>query len=193
MAKKILLVNGHPRAESLCGALVGSYAEGAREAGHELRTLTLAELSFDPVLHGGFKAGQALEPALREAQEAITRAEHLVFVYPVWWAAPPALLKGFVDRTLLPGFAFQYRQGSSLWDKLLTGRTGRLIVTADSPGWYLKLISGNPAVRSMKQGVLEFCGVAPVRTTLCAGVKQSKPERREGWLREVRALGVSGS
>jgi NAD(P)H dehydrogenase (quinone) len=193
MAKKILLVNGHPRVESLCGALAASYAEAAREAGHELRTLTLAALSFDPVLHGGFKAEQPLEPALQQAQADITWADHLVFVYPVWWAAPPALLKGFVDRALLPGFAFKYRQGSSLWDKLLTGKTGRLIVTADSPGWYLRLVTGNPAVKSMKRGVLEFCGVSPVRTLLCAGVKGSSAPTREGWLRQARALGASAA
>jgi putative NADPH-quinone reductase len=154
-----------------------------------VRTLKLGELTFDPVLREGFHGDQALEPVLADAQRDLAWASHLVFAYPVWWGGPPALLKGFIDRTFLPGFAFKYRENSVLWDKLFTGKTARLIVTADSPGWWLKYMTGNPAVKLMKKPVLDFCGVSPVRTSLLASVRTSKPERRAAWLKDIRLLG----
>lgn len=192
MTSKILVVLGHPRAKSLCGSLADSYAEGARAGGHEVRVLELGELAFDPVLHAGFGGEQPLEPPLVTAQEDLAWASHLVFVYPVWWGGVPALLKGFIDRTFLPGFAFKYRENSALWDKLFAGKSARLIVTADSPGWWLTLMTGNPAVKQMRKPVLDFCGVSPVRTTLVTSVRTSKPERRVAWLQEVRSLGERG-
>jgi NAD(P)H dehydrogenase (quinone) len=189
MPHRVLVIQGHPRAESLCGALAHAYAEGARARAHEVRQLDLSSLGFDPVLHGGFKGHQALEPGLATAQEGLAWADHLVFVYPVWWGGPPAVLKGFVDRTFLPGFAFKYRENSALWDKLFTGKSARLIVTADSPGWWLSLVTGNPAVKLMKGPVLHFCGVDPVRTTVLPQVRKSSPERRAAWLSAVRQLG----
>lgn len=193
MPQKILVIQGHPRTESLCGALAEAYADGARERAHEVRRLDLASLHFDPILHAGFAGPQALEPALLEAQQQLAWANHLVFVYPVWWGGPPAVLKGFVDRTFLPGFAFKYKENSSLWDKLLKGKSARLIVTADSPGWWLALVTGNPAVKLMKGPVLDFCGVSPVRTTVLPQVRKSSVERRASWLREVRQLGAEAA
>lgn len=189
---KILVVVGHPRRESLCAALAAAYAEAARGSGAEVEVLALADLAFDPVLRGGYAGAQPLEPDLVAAQASIAAASHLVLVYPTWWGAPPALLKGFVDRVLLPGFAFRYREGSSLWDKLLTGRSARLIVTADSPGWWLRFVTGNPAVKMMKTSVLDFCGVSPVRVTLLPSVRKSSAADREAWLAEVRRLGARG-
>lgn len=52
---------------------------------------------------------QALEPCLQRCQESLLWAEHLIIVYPVWWGTMPALLKGWLDRVLLPGFAFADR------------------------------------------------------------------------------------
>jgi NAD(P)H dehydrogenase (quinone) len=190
MSRNILVIQGHPRAESLCGALAAAYAEGASASAHPVRRLELSGLRFDPVLHGGFEGSQPLEPALVKAQEDLAWADHLVFVYPVWWGGPPAVLKGFVDRTFLPGFAFKYRERGSLWDKLFTGKSARLIVTADSPGWWLSLVTGNPAVKLMKGPVLDFCGVAPVRTTVLPLVRRSSPQRRAAWLHDVRQLGA---
>lgn len=193
MSHRVLIIQGHPRAESLCGALATAYAEGARTGAHEVRELDLSRLSFDPVLHAGFRGAQALEPALLGAQADLAWATHLVFVYPVWWGGPPAVLKGFVDRTFLPGFAFKYRENSARWDKLLSGRSARLIVTADSPGWWLSLVTGNPAVKLMKGPVLDFCGVAPVRTTVLPEVRASSPQRRSAWLEDVRRLGAKAA
>ena len=122
MAQRILVILGHPSADSLSAALAQSYKEGAQAAGAQVRLLDLGALAFDPILRAGYRGEQALEPDLQAAQAQITWAEHLVWVYPTWWGAMPALLKGFIDRVFLPGFAFKYRQGSSLWDRLLAGR-----------------------------------------------------------------------
>ena len=106
MAQRILVILGHPSESSLCAGLAQSYIEGARAAGAEVRLLALGALTFDPLLHAGYRGEQALEPDLQAAQAQITWAEHLVWVYPTWWGAMPALLKGFIDRVFLPGFAF---------------------------------------------------------------------------------------
>ena len=120
MNKRILVILGHPAQDSLCGALAQAYVKGAEAAGHEVRSLALGSLRFDPILREGYNCIQPLEPDLLAAQEAITWAQHLVFVYPIWWGSIPALLKGFFDRVLLPGFAFRFRKDSLMADGLLT-------------------------------------------------------------------------
>src|SRR5256885_16433644 len=72
-----------------------------------------------------YRQDQPLEPDLQRAQADILWASHLAWAYPTWWGGLPALLKGFIDRIFLPGFAFKYRKGSVLWDRLLAGRTAR--------------------------------------------------------------------
>lgn len=187
--KRILVVLGHPNNDSFCGELAARYAEGAHAAGAEVRTLRLADLEFDPVLRLGYKTIQELEPDLSRAQEMITWAEHLVIVYPVWWGTMPALLKGFFDRAFLPGFAFRYREDSPLWDKLLEGRSARIIVTSDAPVWYNFLINGNPSQKALKRTILEFCGFKPVRVTSIGSVKSLDGEKIAGWLETAEKLG----
>lgn len=189
MPKQILVVLGHPRVDSLCGALAQYYIDGARAAGHEVRVLRLAELRFDPILHGGYVGSQPLEPDLQQAREAITAAQHLVWVYPLWWGAMPALMKGFIDRVFLPGFAFKYRQGSPFWDRLLAGRSAELLVTMDSPPWYYRWVNRMPGHQQMRRTILQFCGITPVSIHSFGSVKTSTPAQREAWLRKALALG----
>jgi putative NADPH-quinone reductase len=190
MTVRILVILGHPDRDSLCGALAEAYAKGAQTAGAEVEILRLGDLSFDPLLHRGYREIQPLEPDLLRAQERITWAQHLAFVYPTWWGGPPALLKGFFDRTFLPGFAFQSRKQGPLWDRLLAGRSGRLLVTADSPGLYDWFVNGMPAVRMVRKAVLAFCGVKPVRVKRFAIVKTADEARRQRWLAEAELLGT---
>lgn len=183
------MILGHPQPDSLCGALADAYAAGARDAGNEVRLLRLGDLHFDPVLHHGYRQIQDLEPDLVAAREAIVWAEHLVFVYPTWWGTMPALLKGFLDRTFLPGFAFKFRPGSRFWDRLLAGRSGRLIVTMDTPPWHFRWFYRAPGHNQMRRTVLEFCGVRPVRTATFGPVKESDAARREAWIAKVTQIG----
>ncbi|MBI5609919.1 MAG: NAD(P)H-dependent oxidoreductase, partial [Deltaproteobacteria bacterium] len=155
--RRVLVVLGHPRSDSLCSALADAYARAAADAGAEVHRLNLGDLQFDPVLRGGFAS--ELEPDLQRAQTELEWAEHVAWVYPVWWGNLPALLKGFCDRVLLPGFAFRYVQDQPFPTKLLHGRTARLLVTMDSPPWYYRWVIGAPAEKAMIKATLEFCGI----------------------------------
>lgn len=191
MGKRVLVFCGNPVSGSLCEHLMCAYADAARGAGHECRTMLVSELRFDPNLRYGYHQRLELEPDLVAAQEAIRWAEHLVFIYPTWWGSLPALMKGFIDRTFLPEFAFRYRKDSVFWDRLLAGRTARLIVTMDAPWWWDTIINGATSRHTMAAPVLKFSGVRPVRQTVFDQVRKASPEKRERWTQKVRRLGAA--
>ena len=186
--RRILVIDAHPRAGSLGAAIADTYAEAAAALGAAVSRLTLRALTFDPLLREGYASPQALEPDLVQAQEQILAAQHLVFVYPVWWGTYPALLKGFLDRVLLPGFAFKYHTGGQGWDKLLEGRSARVLCTMDWPPFAYHLLLGAPTLKALGRATLAFCGVKPVRFTDIGPVRPSTPEQRAAWLERVRGI-----
>ena len=137
-ALRVLIIVGHPRRQSLCQALANAYGSGARRAGAEVRELRLAELSFDLNVHSFDPAEQALEDGIVRARALFTWADHIVFVYPTWWGTMPALLKGFLDRMLAPGFAFAGT--ARCFVPLLTGKSAELLTTMDTPRWVFRWI-----------------------------------------------------
>ncbi len=187
--KKVLIIQGNPIANSYGSQLAEVYARGAAESGAEVRELVLAELEFDLNLSGGYKDKQPLEPDLQKAQELISWADHLVFVYPNWWGGMPALLKGFIDRVFLPGFAFKYRKNSPLPEQLLKGKTARLIVTMDSPYVYYRFYLGQPGHQMMKHSILKFCGVGSVRATNITQLRKMPEVARKQWLERIHRMG----
>ena len=188
--KRILLIVGSPKRKSFCHLLAECYAQGARSKDHVVRELKLGELAFDPILHEGYEQSQVLEPDLLEAQRQIHWAEHLVFVYPVWWGGLPALLQGVFDRALQPGFAFRYRgTPDKAWEPLLGGRSADLLVCHDQPLSRLRFLKGPPAHRQMVRSVLGACGIATRRLEEFAPMRSSSEEQRQGWLRRAEQLG----
>ncbi|WP_406796453.1 MULTISPECIES: NAD(P)H-dependent oxidoreductase [Brevibacillus] len=186
----ILVIIGHPDPESYCSALAHAYMKGAAGKAAQIRTIDLSQIAFDPNLKYGYRKRTELEDDLKEAQDLIRWADHLVIVYPTWWGTMPAILKGFFDRVLLSGFAYKYREGSSLWDKLLTGKTAHVIVTMDFPSWYNRLIYWQAGHLVMKRNILKFCGIKPVKVTEISGVNASSEEKRKKWLEKVKQLGA---
>ncbi|MBL0738380.1 NAD(P)H-dependent oxidoreductase [Flavobacterium sp. GN10] len=188
--KKILIINGHPNAESFNFGIAESYQEGAIASGATVETITIADLNFNPNLKFGYQKRTDLEPDLLESWKKIKRADHLVWIHPVWWGGLPAITKGFIDRLFLPGMAFQYRENSVWWDKLLKGKTAHIITTLDQPSWYYRLFFGRPSVNQLKKCTLEFCGVKPVRVSYIGIIKGSKEEQRKKWLEKVYNFGL---
>lgn len=190
--RKILTILGHPDTNSLCAGLLKDYTAGARAGGATVKQLVLARMKFDPILHVGYKKIQALEPDLLRAQQLILWAEHIVFAYPMWWGSMPALLKGFFDRAFHPGFAFKFpTKDAYLWEKLLTGRSARVMITCDGPPVAIRVLFSDPAVQAIKGMTLEFCGIHPVRVNLFGPVKRATSARMHLWHRKAEDLGLA--
>ena len=113
-------------------------------------------------------------------------ASHIALVSPIWWGSVPALLKGFFDRTLQARWAYHYTSRGPVGH--LKGRTGRVFLTTDSPGWYLRAVAGRPTERQLVGGTLKFCGIKPVAVTRFGPVRTSTPAKRGGWLDRVAQL-----
>lgn len=188
--KKILIINGHPNPESFNFGIAESYFKGAIASGAEVDNITISELNFNPNLQFGYQKRTELEPDLLASWEKIQKADHLVWIHPVWFGGLPAITKGFIDRLFLPGMAFQYRKNSVWWDKLLKGKTAHIITTLDQPSWYYKIFYGNPSVNQLKKTTLEFCGVKPVKVSYLGIIKTADEVQRKKWLEKVYHFGL---
>lgn len=182
----VLLINGHPRRDSLSDSLARAYVEGARTSGAIVKELVLANLQFDLHVRQHNPHLQELEPDIREAQQLIHWADHLVFVYPTWWGTMPALLKGFLDRVLTSGYAFEEIEGGTGYAPLLRGRTAQLITTMDTPVTVYKLIYKAPGHNAMKKATLGFCGFEMGRTSNFGPVRSSSEVQRKKWIEKTR-------
>ncbi len=188
---KVLLLVGHPDAESFNFALADAYERGAKIAGGaEVRRINIRDLNFNPNLEFGYGKRTELEPDLLAAWEDIKWADHLVWIYPVWWGSVPAIMKGFIDRVFLPGLVFRKHENSkTTWDKLLKGKTARLISTLDQPVWYYRLVNGRPSYHAMKKMTMNFTGVRKVKNTTIGPVRLSTDKWRSAQLKKVEKLG----
>jgi putative NADPH-quinone reductase/1,4-dihydroxy-2-naphthoate octaprenyltransferase len=188
---RVLVINGHPRLGSFSDALADAYASGAVEAGAAVRRLRLADLTFDLNVLQPSPREQETEPAVADAMDQVAWADHLVFVFPTWWGTMPALLKGFLDRVLMPGFAFEDRDDDEGWDQLLLGRSAHLLTTMDTPAFVYRWIYGSPGLNGLGRATLGFCGIAPVRRSIYGPIKTSDAAGRKRWLADARAAGVA--
>jgi len=184
---KVFILLGHTDRETLSGAFADCYEMNARAAGYEVRRQNLGEMVFDPVLHEGYKKIQALEPDLHAFCENVEWADHLVIVYPTWWSGMPALLKGLFDRAWLPHKAFNFADHGLTWKKLLSGRTARIITSANTSPWLLRFMYGSPTAM-LELAILRFAGVR-ARSTLFGPSERASERARERWFRKVARLG----
>jgi len=117
--KQILIINGHPDKESFNYALSKAYIKGVNKTNSIISQINIAELEFNPNLQFGYRKRMELEPDLVLAIEKIKKADHIVWVFPIWWYGYPALMKGFIDRTFLPSITYQPIERKALPEKLL--------------------------------------------------------------------------
>lgn len=189
--RRILILQGHPDPlpSRLCVALAKAYAEGAEAAGHRVTRLTVADLALPTrMTPEEFQRGPA-PPAIAALQQVLREAEHWVVVYPLWLGDMPALLKGFFEQTLRPGFAF--KEGAGLSAGLLQGRSARIVVTMGMPGFVFRSWFLSASLRALRWNILNFVGLGPVRETVIGGVGGLSAPRAEAWLASMRRLGAS--
>lgn len=188
MSKKILVLCGHPDADTFSGTVADHYQVGAEESGHTVVRVNLGELTFDPILHKGYKVIQQLEPDLLDLQQKFRDADHIVIVYPNWWCTMPALLKGLFDRIWIPGFAFNFNKVTKRIDKHLKGKTCRVINISGSHSPFKMWWQFGDFTNEIQYGILEFAGIRTAVSSYGPSERVTD-ERRAKWLKEVETLG----
>jgi putative NADPH-quinone reductase len=194
MARRIVVIQGHPDPDErrFCRALADAYARGAAETGHQVRRIDVARLEFPILRTKGEFESNAAPAAIRQCQEAIGWAEHLLIVYPLWLGSMPALLKAFLEQVFRPGFATAGEASRGTWKKLLSGKSARIVVTMGMPAlvyrWYFRAHS----LKSLERNVLGFCGIGPIRETLIGMVEAKSEAKRLADLHKMRQLGRRG-
>jgi len=192
MTKKILLILGHPSKNSFNKVLLDAYQKGAERAGATCKTIYISDLHFDVNLADGYKSGKAeqLEEDLVAAQKLFQWANHVVFAFPNWWGAMPAITKGFIDRLFLPGFAFKNHKGKNFPEQLLKGKSMRVLVTMDTPKLWFYLVHRASLYLILKKVVFGYVGFKPVNFSTFGFMRKSTGTLRAAWLRKVEALGT---
>lgn len=156
---RILLVYCHPLEGSYAAALRDRARAALERAGHELHLIDLYREGFDPVLSAAERASYLADTASNIAGvashvDALRWAEGLLFVFPTWFYGPPAVLKGWLERTWLPGVAFTVPQarGQRAGPGMTHIRWLGCITTSGSPWWWLQLI-GDPGRKLFVRGL----------------------------------------
>ena len=187
--KKIMIVVGHPQRNTFCEALGKAYKDGAQSAGHDARLFLLADMTFDPILHDGYRKIQALEPDLLSAYDALSDCDHLVIVFPLWCGDMPALLKGFIERILQPDLIARENTAHAMNWSIFEKKSARIVMTMGMPVSIYRFWYRGHALKLLTRNILNFIGIRPVKNTLFGMIGTSKPEQRDHWVEEVRALG----
>jgi putative NADPH-quinone reductase len=172
----------------LNSALAEAYSAAARTAGLSVESVDIDALDFDLRLQGGYSRPQALEPALGELQAKIAQAAHLVVASPVWWGSVPASFKGFIDRVFLPGWAFR-SGGSAFPQRGLAGRSARVLLTMDAPGWWDLFKYGRSASRQLEKAWLEFVGIKSYGVERFTSIEKTDAQARHKMLEHAARLG----
>jgi putative NADPH-quinone reductase len=186
---RVLVLDAHPDSASLCGALAETAAKAATARGAEVRQLHLSAMTFDPNLAGGYKTQQAMEPDLLVFLDGLRWCDTFILVHPMWWGAAPAKLKGLIDRVFLPGIAFAYEGDGHFPKKLFEGRTARVLITTDTPKWYLWLGYRNGWANVLRRQILDFVGLKVTHLKTVGPIRSARPAEIEGFKAIARMLG----
>ena len=166
---RALVVVDHPYEGSFTRALVASACRGLESAGHEVDLIDLHADGFDPVMHGedlaAWRHGETVDPIAADYQRRLLAADYLVVAFPIWWELMPAMTKGFIDKVIAKGVAYDQPKPNGLMKPLLGKKlTGVTLMTVMStPGPIYRLVFGNPITKAVFRGTFRKIGVRHLR------------------------------
>lgn len=186
------IVFNHPYERSFCTAILQSVTRGLHKAGHETDVLHLDNEQFDPVMRTAdleaFTLGEPIDPKVLEYRERLAAADHLILIFPIWWELMPAMTKGFIDKVIFPGVAYDYDKSGRF--PRMVKRFGRLksitlITTMNTPSLMYRLIFGNAVKRALFTGTFWKLGYRNRKWINLGMVKFVSPEKRFRWLNQL--------
>lgn len=186
---KISVILAHPDESSFNHAIAQTVVSQLKNNGHEVLFHDLHHENFDPLLVCEEIPKDAALPALIKAHcEELAEAEGIIIVHPNWWGQPPAILKGWVDRVIRPGVAYEFLEndsGEGVPNGLLKARAAIVFNTTNTEPEREKSVFGDPLETIWKNCIFGLCGVTTFHRRMFGIIVTSSEEQRIAWLGEV--------
>ncbi len=187
----IHIIIDHPWQKSFNYAILEAFTKGVKQAGHQIDLLDLNRDEFNPVFSTEelalYAQGESLDPKVKDYQGRLLAANHLVMLFPIWWNVMPARLKGWMDKVLLPGFAFTKGQDPLPLINQMQGAT--VLTTSGAPDHVVRQTYHNALDWVLCKGTLEFCGISPVTWLNFGETGFASQQAHDDWLDEVKRFG----
>lgn len=188
---RIAIVFNHPYEGSYCSAILAAVTKGLQKGQHEVDLIHLDKDNFNPVMTSAdlkaFRDKKPINPQVIEYKERLEKADHLIFIFPIWWELMPAMTKGFIDKVIFPGVAYDYTNQANTRMKPLFGKLKgvTVITTMNTPRLLYRLLFGNPIKKAMLLGTFWKMGYKNRKWISFNEVKSVKQEKRTKWLRDL--------
>ncbi|OIR08334.1 FMN-dependent NADH-azoreductase [mine drainage metagenome] len=191
---KVLIVFNHPYNDSYCNAILNAVSAGLVKANHEIDLIHLDNDNFDPVmrakdLEAFTKAKfektnslQSLDSIVLDYKQRLENADYLIFIFPIWWELMPALTKGFIDKIIFPGIAYDYEKETKMICRLNNLKGVTVITTMNSASVVYRLVFGNAIKKTMLTGTFWKIGVKNRKWISLNMVKFVSANKRKKWL-----------
>ncbi len=187
---KISIILGHPKKGSFNHSIAGAAVQTLMNNGHAVMYHDLYEESFDPVLSENEMPRDAvLSPLIKGHCEEIAGADGIIIVHPNWWGQPPAIMKGWIDRVIRPGVAYEFREGDTgegVPAGLLKAKAALVFNTSNTRPDREQEVFGDPLETIWRNCIFGLCGTTNVHRRTFGVMVTSSGRQREAWLQEVR-------
>ncbi len=191
---KILVALAHPSKESLNYAIADTAVKTLKKIGHEVIFHDLYSEGFNPVMPlDEVKAPKYKtdNTEILSHREDLKNADGIIIVHPNWWAQPPAIMRGWVDRVFVPDIAYKFGvndKGEGVPIGLLKAKTAIVFNTSNTPQNREEEIFGDPLENLWKICIFDFCGIKNFYRRMFNVVVVSTLEERQKWLKEVEEI-----
>jgi NAD(P)H dehydrogenase (quinone) len=186
---KVVIVFNHPYNGSYCNAILNSVTAGLQKAFHEVDLIHLDNENFNPVMTcadlKAFVNRMPVDPKVIEYKQRLEKADHLIFIFPIWWELMPAMTKGFIDKVIFPGVAYDYKPNGLMTKRFKNLKGLTLITTMNTPSFAYRLIFGNAIKRAFFTGTFWKMGYKNRKWINLSMVKFVSAEKRKKWLLKI--------
>jgi putative NADPH-quinone reductase len=186
---KVVIVFNHPYEKSYCNAILKAVISGLRKSNYEVDIIHLDKENFNPVMTAddlkGFVNKSPIDPKVIEYKKRLEGASHLIFIFPIWWELMPAMTKGFIDKVIFPGVAYDYKPNGFMKKKFTNMQSITLITTMNTHSFFYRLIFGNAIKKAFFTGTFWKMGYKNRKWISLNMVKMVSEQKRKKWLVKI--------
>lgn len=183
-----VIVFTHPYPQSFCHSILDSVCRGLGSGNHIVDVIHLDNEGFNPVMSAtdlqAYKDRKPVDAQVLSYKHRLEQADHLVFIFPIWWELMPALMKGFIEKVIFPGVVYE-QKANAMRPTLPLLKHITVITTMDTHSLVYRLVYGNAVRRALVWGTFWKIGYRRVSWIALSRVPRVSDQRRRRWLQKI--------